>query len=57
MSAADDGLTNKSVWYVGRLFWINGELYVVTKVGEAKEGRHFIPMDVEKVEFDDEPDA
>lgn len=52
MSEQDpDDLANIREWYVGRLFWINGELYTVTKVGEKKDGRHFIPMDVEKVEW------
>lgn len=38
-------------WYVGKLFWINGELYAVTKIGEKSDGSSLIPMDVELVEW------
>lgn len=39
----------ESRWYVGRLFWINGELYRVTRVGEKGPNSNLVPLDVEIV--------
>ena len=38
-------------WFEGKLFWINHDLYVVTKLGEKIDGTGWIPVKVEKVDF------
>lgn len=43
--------TETSKFYAGRLFWINGELYRVTKMGQKSPESNLIPMDVEIVEW------
>lgn len=41
-----------SKWTVGKLFFINDDLYAVTEIGEKPANSSLIPVKVEKVEFD-----
>lgn len=45
------GDEKKPRFYVGRLFWVNSELYIVTKMGQPMGTTGLIPMDVELVEW------
>jgi hypothetical protein len=36
-------------WWVGKMFWVNDELYVVTRLGQSADANGNIPADVELV--------
>jgi hypothetical protein len=51
MSAEEEPGSEKVTYYEGKLLWINGQLYAITKVGEKNDNSNLVPLDVKKVEW------